>query len=287
MTVYDFDIFKSFSDIVDTILEASEDEYEILCEIIRHRTSSPFYTSKELLEEIILRNDNRLSGFFFSLAMNICDKDPGFIKEIVEKVDNDSYLGDFFYFDRSISLLFNTVENVENYISSLINRKKINALNRIFQKDLTKYPNLSRDAYINLFKQYCELCKEIGNQEYIEFSKNKAKYMQEVLFRENIELPVKGYKKCRNGVIVETLIPEDAIVRGNPNDKCRSNKAIITKVDGTIFGEKVGISLYDFSTCYREGETVIIEDFDLSHDKCSTGFHFFLTREKAESYNEY
>ena len=100
----------------------------------------------------------------------------------------------------------------------------------------------------------------------------------------SFEPPALVYKKCEAGVIVVAKIPEDAEVRGAPNGKCRSNKAEIVEVIGTFCGEPVGISTYDGTTWYYPGDIVEVDDFDYSDEKCSTGFHFFCTREQAEAY---
>mgnify|MGYP007037135300 FL=1 len=96
--------------------------------------------------------------------------------------------------------------------------------------------------------------------------------------------PKKVYKKCESGVIVVAHIPDDAEVRGTPNGKCRANKAEIIEIIGDFCGEPVGISKRDGTTLYYAGDVVEVEDFDFSNAECSTGFHFFCTREAAENY---
>ena len=100
----------------------------------------------------------------------------------------------------------------------------------------------------------------------------------------NFEPPESVYKRCVADVIVVAEIPKDAQVRGNPSGRCRANKAIIKQVVGTVFGENVGISIFDRTTTYYEGDEVIIDDFDLSDEECSTGFHFFCTLKQAKEY---
>ena len=100
-----------------------------------------------------------------------------------------------------------------------------------------------------------------------------------------IEPPEKVYKKCLDGVIVVAEIPYDAEVRGSYNGKCRANKAKIIDIIGDFCGEKIGFSTYDYTTTYFIGDEVVIDDFDESFKVCSTGFHFFCTREQAENYN--
>lgn len=98
------------------------------------------------------------------------------------------------------------------------------------------------------------------------------------------EPPDVVYKKCIMGVIVTAKIPDDAQVRGNIGRKCRASKAVVKKVIGDIAGEPVGISIYNKKTTYYEGDEIVIDDFDFSNEECSTGFHFFCTREEAEQY---
>ena len=100
-----------------------------------------------------------------------------------------------------------------------------------------------------------------------------------------IKPPKKVYKKCMGDVIVVATIPDDAEVRGSYNSKCRTNKAKIIDIMGTFGGVKVGVSMYDMKTSYFVGDEVCIDDFDLSDDECSTGFHFFCDIEQAKNYN--
>lgn len=100
-----------------------------------------------------------------------------------------------------------------------------------------------------------------------------------------IEPPKKVYKKCMGDVIVVATIPDDAEVRGSYNSKCRTNKAKIIDIIGTLSGVQVGVSMYDMTTTYFIGDDVYIDDFDLSNNECSTGFHFFCDIEQAKDYN--
>ena len=99
------------------------------------------------------------------------------------------------------------------------------------------------------------------------------------------EPPAVVYKKCIGDVIVCATIPADAQVRGAVGRKCRSNKAVITKIIGDLNGEKVGISIRDKATAYYEGDEIVVEDFDMSNEEYSTGFHFFCSREEAEDFS--
>lgn len=101
---------------------------------------------------------------------------------------------------------------------------------------------------------------------------------------QTIEPPALVYKKCVCGVIVVAEIPADAQVRGTLRGKCRASKASIKEIIGDVCGEPVGISKHDLRTLYYAGDEVVIPDFDLSNEECSTGYHFFCNREAAENY---
>ena len=87
-----------------------------------------------------------------------------------------------------------------------------------------------------------------------------------------------GYKKLLDNSICKLLITEDAKRSNAPNSrKCRASKAIIL--------EGNGCSKHDHSFLYKEGETIEVEDFDEQWwVECSTGIHFFLSKEEALVY---
>ena len=93
--------------------------------------------------------------------------------------------------------------------------------------------------------------------------------------------PMKGYKKCRDGVIVELEIPAGAVVFSINNTKCRTN---IAKVIAISEGD-VAYSLCDEFFAYRVGEVVKPDIFNMMYNvECSSGIHFFRTRAEAENY---
>ena len=117
-----------------------------------------------------------------------------------------------------------------------------------------------------------------------------AKYNETTSFLA-LQCPEKGsfiaYKKCRDGLIVELEISEDAKRSSATTRKCRASKARvinITNIDNTeTFDE--AISQHDSSFVYKIGETVEIEDFDMDRwNECSSGIHFFITRQEAVNY---
>ena len=97
-----------------------------------------------------------------------------------------------------------------------------------------------------------------------------------------------GYKKCRGGLIVELEIPEDALRSSATTRKCRCSKAkvlSITSLDGSKPECTEATSKRDPSFVYKVGEFVEVPDFDTNRfNECSTGIHFFVTREEAEKY---
>ena len=102
-----------------------------------------------------------------------------------------------------------------------------------------------------------------------------------------------GFKKARTTApdfreaIVKLLITEDAKRSSATTRKCRCNKAkviSITSLDGKE-NFTTAYSYYDRIFQYTVGQTVIIDDFDEDRwNECSTGVHFFITREEAIDY---
>ena len=93
--------------------------------------------------------------------------------------------------------------------------------------------------------------------------------------------PLTGYKKTKEGVVITADIPAGAIVFCINGNKCRTNKAKITDMDG----HDVLHSQYDSSFEYRLGQEIEIKDFNLMYNvECASGFHFFKTRKEAEEY---
>ena len=102
-----------------------------------------------------------------------------------------------------------------------------------------------------------------------------------------------GFKKAYATVpdsreaIVKLLITEDAKRSSATTRKCRCDKAkviSITSLDGKE-NFTTAYSYYDRIFQYTVGQTVIIDDFDEDRwNECSTGVHFFITREEAIDY---
>lgn len=108
-----------------------------------------------------------------------------------------------------------------------------------------------------------------------------------------------GYKKAvcdDERVLVTLLIPEGAqtnINRTNVYDarfaKFRTDKAIVLSIEGIETGKEYtsARSMRDCAFVYNVGQTVR-SDFDRTlEDVCTSGIHFFLTRECAKFYATY
>ena len=95
-----------------------------------------------------------------------------------------------------------------------------------------------------------------------------------------------GFKKA-NDKIVELLITEDALRSSATSRKCRCSKAkvlSITSIDG-IKEFKKAKSNFDNEFIYEVGKIVSVDNFDLNRwNECSTGIHFFITRQEAVNY---
>ena len=96
-----------------------------------------------------------------------------------------------------------------------------------------------------------------------------------------LDVPLTGYKKTKEDVVITAEIPAGAIVFCINGSKCRANRAKITDMDG----HEVLHSSYDNSFEYRLGQEIEIKDFNLMYNvECASGFHFFRTRKEAEEY---
>ena len=92
--------------------------------------------------------------------------------------------------------------------------------------------------------------------------------------------PIIGYKKCMNNIIVTLEIPRGAIVFSINENKCRTNKAKVISIDGA---DRAYSRYNDMS--YYVGDEFTIYNFDCRYNiECGEGIHFFMSREKAESY---
>lgn len=97
-----------------------------------------------------------------------------------------------------------------------------------------------------------------------------------------------GYKKAR-GKIIELEICADALRSSATTRKCRCSKAkvlSITNIDGSDSGITEIASNYDPKFIYRISDIVSVDNFNNDRwDECSTGIHFFITRNEAVMYD--
>lgn len=101
-----------------------------------------------------------------------------------------------------------------------------------------------------------------------------------------------GWKKAFGdgtcSVIVKLQIADDAKRSSATGRKCRCNKAVVLQIE-SLSGEETyqeARSARDKSFIYKVGQTVSVDDFDENRwSECSTGIHFFITREEAVRYS--
>ena len=89
--------------------------------------------------------------------------------------------------------------------------------------------------------------------------------------------------------IVKLMIYDDARRTSATRRKCRCDKAKVLAaydMSGREINDAEVCSIRDKNFRYVVGETVTVPDFDENRwNECSTGIHFFITREEAELYN--
>lgn len=102
-----------------------------------------------------------------------------------------------------------------------------------------------------------------------------------------------AYKICRmtrnifsDFALVTLKIPRGAIVFSINGNKCRTNKAIVTKITAAEGGEKLDRA---FSThkyfSYYVGDEITVYDFNCEYNvECGEGIHFFMTQKEALNY---
>ena len=96
-----------------------------------------------------------------------------------------------------------------------------------------------------------------------------------------------AWKKA-SGYIVKMRIPEDAKRSSATSRKCRCSKAEVLAIE-TLDGQQTDLEFvksdFDGTFVYRVGEVVDVADFDDDRwNECSTGIHFFITRDEAVRY---
>lgn len=99
-----------------------------------------------------------------------------------------------------------------------------------------------------------------------------------------------GWKKCCGNAVVKLLITEDALRSSATSRKCRCSKATVLSIENLDGSPKpsnyVARSIVKSDFTYEVGKTVEVPDFDKDRwAECSSGIHFFITREEAVDYN--
>ena len=90
-------------------------------------------------------------------------------------------------------------------------------------------------------------------------------------------------------VIIKLQITEDSLRSSATSRKCRCSKAKVLSIsylDGTECPEgTIAHSQYDSDFTYKVGDILEIKKFNEDRwEECSTGIHFFITREEAVNY---
>jgi hypothetical protein len=95
-----------------------------------------------------------------------------------------------------------------------------------------------------------------------------------------------GFKKCRNNTIVTLRIPEDAKRSSATSRKCRCSKAVVVRIEDSEGNDiKSTYSQHDCNFEYIVGQTVTPDEFDDNRwNECSSGIHFFITKQEAIEY---
>lgn len=105
----------------------------------------------------------------------------------------------------------------------------------------------------------------------------------------NVELPDEAGVPEMVPVIVELQIIEHALRSSATGRKCRCNKAAVLDIQ-SLDGESlpkgtVAHSRYDPTFTYKVGQKLYVDNFDDNRwNECSTGIHFFITRQEAVDY---
>ncbi len=95
----------------------------------------------------------------------------------------------------------------------------------------------------------------------------------------------KVYDADKRPFICKLQIPEEAARSSSIGRKCRCDRAVVLEfqtLDGDPTDLEYAVSRYDSSFRYVPGKTVSVDNFDTCRwNECSTGIHFFITREEA------
>lgn len=87
------------------------------------------------------------------------------------------------------------------------------------------------------------------------------------------------YKKLQDDKIATLKLVKGQKFIAAKYEKCRTDRAIVVDISDN---EETGVSIHDPSFVYRVGEEVVADNYDETFQECTSGIHFFLTREEAE-----
>ena len=156
-----------------------------------------------------------------------------------------------------------------------------------------RYADLSNADLYNANLRYADLSKadlsnaNLSNADLSKADLSNANLSNAEKIRKGviIDKPVRVFKKCIKNNIVELELLKGSIVFSINNKKCRTNKAKVISINGVCEKGLKCCSSYDDKFIYEVDKTVEVKDFDLMYNvECSSGIHFFWTKEEAEDY---
>lgn len=105
----------------------------------------------------------------------------------------------------------------------------------------------------------------------------------------NVEMPYEAGVLEMVPVIIELRIPECAKRSSATGRKCRCDRAIVLDIwslNGVRLSKgTVAHSCYDHTFIYEVGQKLYVDNFDDDRwNECSTGIHFFITKQEAIDY---
>lgn len=166
-----------------------------------------------------------------------------------------------------------------------------NCNNSSFSNCNLTYANLIDTSLISVSFSYSDL-QDTKLSPYLMFDSYlvNAKNISKSVASELLVCPETGsfraYKQLRDNCIALLEIPASAKRSSATTRKCRASKAKVLKiwdVDGNLLQSQC--SSWDYKFIYEVGKTVEVKDFDTDRwNECSTGIHFFLTKQEAIDY---
>lgn len=149
--------------------------------------------------------------------------------------------------------------------------------------------NLVDAVFINCKFKDCDFtAANLYNTRFTACNLPLKEYMKGKVLTEDI-IGYKGIRRSSHtGMAIATLkIPKGAMVFSINGNKCRTNKAIVLDISNPYHPERKydrGRAIHN-GMSYYVGDEFTIRNFDCQYNKeCSTGIHFFMTREEAFDY---